>query len=119
MNKILLIGAFALFNLLSYHKVSAQEKVKLVYAQSSEHSMKELLLKTEGKSDKRKVALAKYRALEKEGKIILSTAEYALIKARIRKADKTPANSEEMELAVYAKKASKTYVPVTDLLKAN
>lgn len=61
--------------------------------------------------------IEKIKQLESQGKVILSTSEYAPIKSRIDAAKENPIDETEIELKAYAVSAKKRYIVITDLLK--
>ena len=94
---------------------ATNHSVRLVYSECTQNSKQELsdLLKED------KIALKeaynKYYKFCKEGKIILSSKEYAPIKQRIETFDASNGN-QNSEASIYAKNARKKYVLVTDLI---
>jgi hypothetical protein len=113
---IILITFFS-FNLSFAQKTenSSNHSVKLVYNKSTPTSKQELnyLLKDD------KIALEKaqriFFELCNEGRVILSTREYAPIKQRIESTEAKGDNANNEEKA-YAHKVKKKYILVTDLI---
>tara|TARA_Y100000385_G_scaffold223609_1_gene233738 strand:- start:298 stop:663 length:366 start_codon:yes stop_codon:yes gene_type:complete len=120
MKKTLYILACFLFSLgtvLAQKSDNAtNHSVRLVYSECTQNSKQELrdLLKNDKVAIKE--AYNKYYRFCKEGKIILSTKEFAPIKQRIETFDSSNGN-QNSEASMYAKNARKKYVLVTDLIE--
>lgn len=118
MKKIIYTGTLVL--LLGANSIFAQSpKTKLVYPIGihTQESIKELNRLTENNTDTRQRVLKEIKELEKDGKTVLSTREYAPIKARINSNSKNPTTESEIEMNEYVKEVKKNYIVITDLLK--
>ncbi len=111
MNKILLV-----FLTLFLGKVYSQENVQYVHPHTTSAAIEELnQIVTD--YDERRLILIKIKELEKEGKVVISTEEYKVIKERIQSAPLSPEDDEQKELVFYAENAKKRYVSISDLIK--
>lgn len=115
MKKIILLILFVNVTLL----INAQNYSgkKYVYSETSSAAFLELYEKTKNTPEKFHEVITQIKSLESEGKIILSSTEYAPIKERIAQANGQAQNELEIELKIYAIEASKLYVVITDLIK--
>jgi hypothetical protein len=95
---------------------STNRSVRLVYSECTQNSKQELRDLLKNDKVKIKEAYNKYYKFCKEGKIILSSKEYAPIKQRIETFDASNGN-QNSEASMYAKNAREKYVLATDLIE--
>lgn len=95
----------------------SQQKVQYVFSETTESAIGELRFLLKNDEEKISNVILKIKDLESQGKIILSSSEYAPIKTRIESVVTTPVTETEIELKAYADAAKKRYVVITELLK--
>ena len=110
MNKLLIITCLSLFG----NSLTSQENIKLIYNTSTDKSILELEQLTRNDKLEYKKAIIKYNELEQNGKIILSSEEYKPIKMIIDNYQNgVSLNQEEI---IFAEKALKKYISITEIL---
>jgi hypothetical protein len=112
LRKILFIS-FLFFSFISF----SQNKIQYVFSETTESAIGELRILLNNDEVKISNVIEKIKQLESQGKIILSTSEYAPIKSRIDAVKEYPIDETEIELKAYAVSAKKRYIVITDLLK--
>lgn len=112
LRKILFIS-FLFFSFISF----SQNKIQYVFSETTESAIGELRMLLNNDEVKISNVIEKIKQLESQGKIILSTSEYAPIKSRIDAVKENPIDETEIELKAYAVSAKKRYIVITDLLK--
>ncbi len=112
LRKILFIS-FLFLSFISF----SQNKIQYVFSETTESAIGELRMLLNNDEVKISNVIEKIKQLESQGKVILSTSEYAPIKSRIDAAKENPIDETEIELKAYAVSAKKRYIVITDLLK--
>ena len=112
LRKILFIS-FLFLSFISF----SQNKIQYVFSETTESAIGELRMLLNNDEAKISNVIEKIKQLESQGKVILSTSEYAPIKSRIDAAKENPIDETEIELKAYAVSAKKRYIVITDLLK--
>lgn len=96
--------------------LSFGQEVKYVYQSTTAAAIDELNSLVSDYEERREVLLI-IKKLEKSGKVVLSTKEFEPIQKFIDNTPNPPMNEQEVEMSVYARKAKKRYVLITDLIK--
>jgi len=110
MNKVLITVCLCFLGSVSF----SQENIKLVYSSCTEKSLEELEKLTLNNKLKYKTAFIKYNDLKQNGKIILSSKEFAPIKKIINNYQNgIPLSQEEK---IYAEEALNKYISITDII---
>ena len=94
---------------------SNDNKIRYVYSACTEEAKKELFELFKEDHDKLKESYNEYYSACKNGKVVLSSAQYAPIAIEIKKY-KSNKNTSNSEGEIFAKKANKKYILVTDLI---